>query len=638
MSLTPQTVARALGGEARGNQVIAPGPGHSPRDRSLSVTIEPNAPGGLLVHSFAGDDWQAAKDYVLERLALPAFGSQDRPAPIRRPAPTSGARRYEREYIYRDERGDPYLKVARTRDKAFPQFHWKAGDWVKGAPPGRRIPYRLPELLAAPDAPVWIVEGEKDADNLAALGLVATCNPMGAEVGWTPSNKPDDLSPWFAGRDVAIIPDNDEVGRKHARNVAAHLMGLAASVRIVDLPDLQPKGDVSDWLDAGGDRASLEALRASARRVTHDDLAKAPEKAGKDAKTVTPWQSRGMDAATLWRAEFPPVRYLIEGVLPEGLTLLAGKPKLGKSWLTLDMALAVATGGNVLGKATEAGDVLFLALEDNKRRLQARMKRLFGHFNPPDLSRMLVATDWAKAGDGCVEDIRSWSESVAAPRLVVIDTLGCIRGAADGKQSAYQDDVAALRPLHALANEKGFAIVVVHHVRKMEAEDPLDQVSGTTGLAGTADTILVLDRRADTGLTLRGRGRDLENEIDLAMNFDRETCRFSIRGDANEVKRSTERSLILSALKGAPDGMSPQEVAAETGMNRSNVKVLLPKMVKAGEAMKAKGRGCYLHPDFADRPDPEITDYLGYPVTNGLGDSGEAGGEDGEPRDYGDSW
>jgi hypothetical protein len=631
MSLNPHTVARALGGEARGNQVSAPGPGHESKgDRSLSILIDPNAPDGFVVNTFAGDDPMVCKDYVRERLGLPAFGSQDRPAPIRRPE-------IVREYVYEDERGDPYLKVARTRDKAFLQSHWQAGKWVSGAPKGRRIPYRLPELLAAPDAPVFVVEGEKDADNLAALGFVATTSPMGAGK-WAPAGKGDDLSPWFAGRDVTILPDNDDAGRAHARDVAAHLIAKGATVRIVDLPDLPPKGDVSDWLDAGGDRAGLEALRASARRVTYDDLAKAPEKAGKDAKTVTPWQSRGMDAATLWRAEFPPVRYLIEGVLPEGLTLLAGKPKLGKSWLTLDIALAVATGGNVLGKATEAGDVLFLALEDNKRRLQARMKRLFGHFNPPDLSRMLVATDWAKAGDGCVEDIRSWSESVAAPRLVVIDTLGCIRGASDGKQSAYQDDVAALRPLHALANEKGFAIVVVHHVRKMEAEDPLDQVSGTTGLAGTADTILVLDRRADTGLTLRGRGRDLENEIDLAMNFDRETCRFSIRGDASEVKRSTERSLILSALKGAPDGMSPQEVAAETGMNRSNVKVLLPKMVKAGEAMKAKGRGCYLHPDFADRPDPEITDYLGYPVTNGLGDSGEAGGEDGEPRDYGDSW
>jgi len=312
----------------------------------------------------------------------------------------------------------------------------------------------------------------------------------------------------------------------------------------------------------------------------------------------TPWRERCTNGLELLGTEFAPVTYVIPGIIPEGLSLLAGKPKLGKSWLTLDAAIAVATGGHALGQKVEQGDVLFLALEDNQRRLKKRLVKLMPDFaDKKPLEKMTIATTWRKSGEGLIEDIEDWCKSVTKPRLIVVDTLGCIRAAADGKASAYQDDVAALRPIHELANARGLAVIVVHHVRKMDAEDPLDQVSGTTGLAGTADTILVLDRRAESGLTLKGRGRDLEDDIDLALGFDRETCRFDVRGSATEVRRSTERTTILDALKEAPNGMTPSELAAETEMKAANVKKLLGKMVRDGQVIKAEGRGRYLHPD-----------------------------------------
>jgi putative DNA primase/helicase len=116
-------------------------------------------------------------------------------------------------------------------------------------------PTRLPELLgAAGDAPVFVVEGEKDADRLASLGLVATCNAGGANT-W-----PDALNAPFRGRTVYILPDNDAAGRSHAQKVAAALKGVAVSARIVPLPDLPPGGDVSNWLDKGGDHAELLQL------------------------------------------------------------------------------------------------------------------------------------------------------------------------------------------------------------------------------------------------------------------------------------------------------------------------------------------------------------------------------------------
>ena len=154
------------------------------------------------------------------------------------------------------------FQVVRYAPKTFrqrcPDGH---GGWswrVRGI---RQVPYRLPELLgAALDVPVFVVEGEKDADRLASLGLVATCNAGGANT-W-----PEALTPAFAGRTVYILPDNDVAGRSHAQKVAAALEGVADSIRIVGLPDLPPGGDVSDWLDDGGDAAALLAAVPIRRR------------------------------------------------------------------------------------------------------------------------------------------------------------------------------------------------------------------------------------------------------------------------------------------------------------------------------------------------------------------------------------
>jgi hypothetical protein len=163
-------------------------------------------------------------------------------------------------YDYRDETGAPLFQVVRKEPKAFRQRRPDGrGGWISNLDGVRRVLYRVPELLAAPkDAPVFIVEGEKDADRLAALGLVATTNPGGAGK-WRPEyNEP------LRGRRVVILPDNDDQGRTHTQNVAQSLYGIAAEVRILGLPRLPPKGDVSDWLDAGGTPEELERLAAVA--------------------------------------------------------------------------------------------------------------------------------------------------------------------------------------------------------------------------------------------------------------------------------------------------------------------------------------------------------------------------------------
>ncbi|MBE0566080.1 MAG: hypothetical protein IH621_08995 [Krumholzibacteria bacterium] len=168
----------------------------------------------------------------------------------------------ETVYSYRDQSGKLLYQVVRKPGKKWAQRQPDgSGGWtwnLRGVAP---VPYHLPELMERPDDPVYVVEGEKDADRLAGLGLLATTNSGGAGK-WRAS-----YSESLVDRDVVILPDNDAPGRAHAQKVVESLRGKAASIRIVSLPDLPPKGDVSDWLDQGGTREGLEALMAATEPV-----------------------------------------------------------------------------------------------------------------------------------------------------------------------------------------------------------------------------------------------------------------------------------------------------------------------------------------------------------------------------------
>ena len=260
-------IAELLGGEVRGgNQVCAPGPGHSADDRSLSVLIDASAPDGFVVHSFAGDDAIACRDYVRDKLGLAPFEPKKKNGKGNGASPTSA------EYVYRDARGEPYLLVKKYLDgndkKQFSQMHWDGTQWQMGKPVGPKVPYRLPELLAAPTATVYFCEGERDADNLANQAcLVATSASEGASAAWKP-----ELTSYFKGRNVVILPDADPPGRKHAQKVARALNGEAASIKIVDLfPGCDDKRDVSDWLKKDSVGAKLFAAVKAAPEWTSAD-------------------------------------------------------------------------------------------------------------------------------------------------------------------------------------------------------------------------------------------------------------------------------------------------------------------------------------------------------------------------------
>ncbi|MFT4116577.1 AAA family ATPase [Bradyrhizobium sp.] len=320
-------------------------------------------------------------------------------------------------------------------------------------------------------------------------------------------------------------------------------------------------------------------------------------------------QSAFIDAQTLLGLEFEPIKYVIPGYVAEGLTILGGRPKLGKSWLALDWVVAVASGGLSLGVRCEPGDAFYLALEDNQRRLQDRLRVVLPRLKSqrPDLSRLSLLTEAPKIGEGLIEALDAWRTRADDPRLIVVDTLAMVRPPKGRNQDSYAADYAALSPLQQYASAHRLAVVVVTHVRKMEASDPLEMISGTNGLTGAADSIMVLDRTTD-GPKLYGRGRDVE-EIEKALRFD--GGKWSVLGNADDVKRSDERRKIIEALGNYGSRQSPKEIAEVTGMRVNNVSSLLPKMVKAGEVTK-DGYGTYsVSPGQSDQTDQSpSTQYL----------------------------
>jgi AAA domain len=272
------------------------------------------------------------------------------------------------------------------------------------------------------------------------------------------------------------------------------------------------------------------------------------------------------------------------------LTVLGGKPKIGKSWMALDVAVAVASGGRCLGQQCEQGDVLALFLEDGDRRLQRRLTTMLDAQKEQWPARLTYATVWPLLEDGGLDFIHNWISRAAKPRLIIIDILERVRKRKAKQQgSQYSDDYEALVALQRLATEAQLSILPLHHQRKMGADDLIDTLSGTLGLGGAADSFLILGRD-DTGNFLYGRGRDLEAFM-VSVELDAR-CRWQVLGLKPEAQSSTERSRIVATLTKASAPMTVEAVAAALGMKKANVKNLLSKL-HYDEAIERVAKGLY---------------------------------------------
>lgn len=296
-------------------------------------------------------------------------------------------------------------------------------------------------------------------------------------------------------------------------------------------------------------------------------------------------------ATEIMALEFAEPRWAVPGIVAEGVTLLAGAPKIGKSWLALNISAAVAAGGKALSKLdVVGGDVLYLALEDNPRRLQSRLgKVLAGQPASPRLT-FTIACEALPAGGS--ERIASWLEGHPDARLVVVDVFARVRGMAPSNLSSYDADYLAMVQLKRLADRYSVAILVVHHTRKAASEDFLDAVSGTNGLAGAADAVLVLRRaRGKADAELHVTGRDVE-EAEHALDFDpRLGCWQLLDGPPSDYTLGDTRKAILDHLRDVGSG-TPKQVAEALSLEHNTVKQRLWRMAK-DDQIDTDGSGTY---------------------------------------------
>lgn len=276
---------------------------------------------------------------------------------------------------------------------------------------------------------------------------------------------------------------------------------------------------------------------------------------------------------------FDAPKWAIPTLLPVGLTLVAGRPKIGKSWLLLGWALDIARGMPALRKlALVQGDALYLALEDNERRIQERMALMLGDVSAPE--RFHVATDWPRLNEGGLEYLENWINAHPGARMVGIDTLKRIRPIEKGNARLYDLDYDSLAPLQALAIDKNLSVSVAHHTRKGESSDPLELISGSLGLSAVVDTAMVLKRergQADAGL--HAIGRDLEEDLELALKLENtSTLGWSLMGRVDEFRSSKERRDVLVTIKQQP-GMKAGEIAQAMDRTAGPLRALLFKMV-----------------------------------------------------------
>ena len=248
---------------------------------------------------------------------------------------------------------------------------------------------------------------------------------------------------------------------------------------------------------------------------------------------------KAITAEELLSTPLPPVKWIIPGLLPAGLALFAGPSKAGKSWLTLWLCLQVAQGKPVWGREIESRTVLYLSLEDTLNRLQDRLFRLVGSEDTPE--KLILQTECQSIGQGLEEQIVDFVHNYPDTGLVVIDTLQKVRSC-DQSGSMYASDYKDVSALKSLADKYGICILLIHHLRKQAASDPFEQISGSNGLMGAADTTWVMQRKrtsknADIILT----GRDLDRRT-LYLHSTQEVGKLILKINALPADKKTNFS------------------------------------------------------------------------------------------------
>jgi len=430
-------------------------PTHNDKDPSLSATLED---GKILLHCHAGCPTEAIverKGLTMSDLFLDSHESK------------LEQREIEAVYHYTDANGKPF-EVVRTNPKGFYQRQpdGKGGyiNNLKGIIPTL---YHQDKLKQAIDSgtPIYIVEGEKDADRLWSLGLVATTNPMGAGK-WR-----DSYSEALRGADLVIMPDNDKLGREHGNHIAKSCCGIAKRIRVLEL--LGESKDVSDWLDNGGDIAQLKQLADTCPDYEPSDN-------GIKLRCMADIQAEAVD--WLWKSYIPKGK----------VTLVEGDPGIGKSWVSLAIATAVSLGKGLPGQElTEPANVVIASAEDG-----------LGDTIRPRLDAMGADVNRIFAIDGALtldKDgfalLESYLERVR-PALLIIDPLVAYLGA-DIDIHRANETRAVMAQLARLAEKFGVATLAIRHLTKGGMSKAIYRGLGSIDFTAACRSVLLAGRDAE---------------------------------------------------------------------------------------------------------------------------------------------
>ncbi|MFO0389406.1 MAG: AAA family ATPase [Alphaproteobacteria bacterium] len=323
---------------------------------------------------------------------------------------------------------------------------------------------------------------------------------------------------------------------------------------------------------------------AGVMKVGVDDFIKLHGKKAKQAfanlERVPLFLGTGISADELLLKDIEPIRWVIPGLIPVGLTFLAGKPKIGKSWLVLALVVAIASGRRALNfYDTEAAEVLYLALEDSERRLKDRLKKVAPNLAREDARRLEFHITWKSVDEQGLLALERRLAKNPACKAVFIDTFAKVRNTPKGGGS-YYEDYEAVSALKKIADRFAIAIVVVHHVRKQGSDDPFEMISGTNGISGSADTNFVLIReRNNAQASLHVSGRDVV-EQEIALTFDEGV--WTAHGDAVPLRISSTHQEIVLAMVQVGRPMSSREIAQETDRKQGGIGKTLNRMVRDG--------------------------------------------------------
>lgn len=389
--------------------------------------------------------------------------------------------RLEAIYSYTDTFGKELFQVVRNPGKRFTQRQPDGkGGWIYETKNLKMVLYHLPEVVTAKQ--VIVCEGEKDTDNLrAAIGgdrdalhahLAVTTAPRGAGK-WS-----DDFSLYFVGKQVLILPDNDEAGRKHAQTVAMSSYRYAQGVKILNLPGLPEKGDVSDYLQAH----SFSELVAAAKAV---EWWRPPAADSSLFMSVSQFHEKVTDA----------VDWILEGVIQHGANgMMIARPKCGKSFAILDLALALASGQRWLDFYVQKRvRTALVSREDNYGLTQWRNLKLSKHRNlsPADLDGWLyinakglkpkIMLDYPEDVAALVADLKRYQTE-----FLILDVMRVLHSAEENDNTEMQKIIDVLNGIQA---ETGASVCLIHHDNKREDATLTERARGASAIAGWAEFI-----------------------------------------------------------------------------------------------------------------------------------------------------